>query len=768
MIEIFNGIIDFFKNVGTFVGVDYLTIITLALLALVIFISIIISNFAVEVRTNRKVKQINNYLLDNPFITDENIVEFNRIMKTKMPRAMRFQWQRYMVNRNDKPSNFLSEDNCVSKPFRTSAYVQCLKFVKYFVAVLVALSFMFTLGAVYETIDNLPSTLLRCSVVPVTVATIGVVFIMLLQARRNAVLSDLYYNFDSMQYSLDRAVSTFPAFVDYEILFTRKEISDGIPALQEYLQQRAQYEQEQLEKARLSEVDHEKYDFSKLGVKGTTIMERAMRGCEFYLGNKKKLEEDIASLQNQKELLTKNYDESNRNNQRKLRDIKETLDRLREKLNTTTNKIVGNDIIKQQADEVKKQQLIEKDMAEESHNYEIEAGKLDAQIEKKRAEMEENKKQVERDLINDFKDYSDKIYDELKNIADTQVADELSQLRDEKFNLERDLEERNQYIAERNIAGGDAQVQSLLQQLEQKEVDLQVKNQEVIGANREVESRNAEIRQLQHEIDELKKQNYHEVYRYFDSHGKEFFYDNSGNAYYLDQTGKVVYYKDVKAEEPAMPQQENVVSEPVANEPSVKEPVEQPVLDETPATDEALSLEELDILNKQIEEETKVLEETHKDLQKQIDDAEKVIEETKTEEVKEEPVASEKPATVQDLDFGDFFKGFEEVSKPEKVEEPAQEEEQKAEEKQPEEEQPKPVREIKPREKKQPKKNVETLTKITELEKKEVTRPAKKRPAKKGPAFVVKKAPKVQSSKNGGFDLSAFDEASKGGKKGKK
>ena len=104
----------------------------------------------------------------------------------------------------------------------------------------------------------------------------------------------------------------------------------------------------------------------------------------------------------------------------------------------------------------------------------------------------------------------------------------------------------------------------------------------------------------------------------------------------------------------------------------------------------------------------------------------------------------------------DFFKGFEEVEAPQ---------EQPAEEKV-EEDVEKPVRELKPKEKKQPKKNVETLTKITELEKKEVTRPAKKRPAKKGPAFVVKKAPKTEGSK-GGFDLSGFENASKGGKKGK-
>lgn len=553
MIEILNAIANFFKLVGGFLGVDLIAIIAFGLLIVIMFIAQLVSVFSVESATNRKVKQINGYLTKNPFVTDENIVEFNRIMKHRMPKAMRYQWQKYMVNRDKKPSNYLTEDNCITKPFRTSGFLQSIKQFKYGAGFLSVASFTLILGAFFNNssaitnTSNLIEVLLKSLIIPAIIVLISVLFVSLMNAKRNSTLNELFYNFDQLQHSLDRAVTSFPPFVDYEILFTRKEIVAGIPALQEYLQQRAEYEQEQIEKARLSQVEHENFDFSKLGVKGTLIMERTMKECEFYLGNRKILLADIDNLQSQKDLLTKNYDEKNRGNQRKLRDIKESIDRLREKLNTTTNKIVGNDIIRQQAEEVKKQQLIEKEMDDDNNHYNQELAKLDEQIDKKRKEIEDNKKLVENTLINDFKDYSDKIYEELKNIADTNVSKEIDDLKQVNKKLESDLEDREQYIVQRNAMYEEKVKESedaeyLRTELEQLKKDIIIKNQEIIGANKEVESRAIENRTLQREIQRLKKEKYHEVYRYFDNNGIEFFYDDNGEPFYFDNDGQMVYY----------------------------------------------------------------------------------------------------------------------------------------------------------------------------------------------------------------------------------
>lgn len=547
--EIFNAIVNFFKNAGTVIGTNLLTIIGLSVTLTIILVSLIVAYFSVESVTNRKVKQINRYLLDNPFVNDENIVEFNRIMKNRMPKNMRYQWQKYMVNRQQKPSEYLTEDNCITKPFRTSAFVQCLKQLKYIVGFFAIIVFMFTMGSLASSSLSVMELVLRSSIVPLIMVALTILFASLMSARRNALLNDLFYNFDQMQHSLDRAVVSFPPFVDYEILFTKKEIADGIPALQEYLQQRAIYEQEQLEKARLSQVEHENYDFSKLGVKGSLIMDRAMKECEFYLGNRKILLADIDSLQTQKDLLTKNYEEKNKSNQRKLRDIKETIDRLREKLNTTTNKIVGNDIIKQQADEVKKQQVIEKEMEDDGNRYNQDLQRLELQINGKRAEIENNKNLVEKTLVNDFKGYSDKIYEELKKIADSHVFEEMDKLKNEKDKLERELEDREQYIIKKNAmyeekVKENATVQDLKHTVDDLKRDIAIKNQEIIGANKEVESRANEINVLKREIERLRKAKYSEVSRYFDSDGMEFFYDPDGNPYYYNKEGVLSYYTD--------------------------------------------------------------------------------------------------------------------------------------------------------------------------------------------------------------------------------
>lgn len=551
MVEILNAIVNFFKNLGSKIGVDLITLIAFSVTAVILIVALIASYFSIEAVTNRKVKQINKYLLNNPFVTDENIVEFNRIMKTRIPRSMRYQWQKFMVNRKDKPSTYLSEENCITKPFRNSIFVQMLKQVKYIVAVVAIFAFAFILGAIPTASASLVEIILRSATVPMVIGIVTIIFLSLMDAKRNSLLNEVTYNFDEMQHALDRAVTTFPPFVDYEILFTRKEIVAGIPVLQEYLQQRAEYEQEELERARLSQVEHEQYDFSKLGIKGNLIMDRAMKECEFYLGNRKILLADIDSIQNQKDLITSSFEDKNRGNQRKLRDIKETIERLKEKLNTTTNKIVGNDIIRQQADEVKKQQLVEKEMEEDSNHYNQDIQKLDDQIARKRKEIEDNKKLVEATLINDFKDYSDKIYEELKKIADSHVFEEIDKLRADKDKLEHELEDREQYIIQKNalydekVKENDSykDIQLVVEQLKK---DIIIKDQEIFGANKENESRAKENKMLRAELERVKKDKYHEVYRYFDMDGVEFFYDENGEPYYYDGDGKMEYYQDAE------------------------------------------------------------------------------------------------------------------------------------------------------------------------------------------------------------------------------
>ena len=67
---------------------------------------------------------------------------------------------------------------------------------------------------------------------------------MLLRARQDRNLSKFYLYFHYFGRKMDKAVTTMPDYVDFEVLFTKKEIKRGIPVLNEYLEKRAQIKRE--------------------------------------------------------------------------------------------------------------------------------------------------------------------------------------------------------------------------------------------------------------------------------------------------------------------------------------------------------------------------------------------------------------------------------------------------------------------------------------------------------------------------------------------
>ena len=67
---------------------------------------------------------------------------------------------------------------------------------------------------------------------------IGCVYGIYQNARQSANLSDLYQTFHIFQRLIDKAVTTMPEYVDFEVLFTAKEIKRGIPVLNEYIEKR--------------------------------------------------------------------------------------------------------------------------------------------------------------------------------------------------------------------------------------------------------------------------------------------------------------------------------------------------------------------------------------------------------------------------------------------------------------------------------------------------------------------------------------------------
>ena len=563
-LDVFTTVINALGELVSTIGIGWLAVIGLGLAILTIVISFIVTQFSIEMKTARAVTKINKYLELNPFVNEDNLVEFNKLMK-HIPQPMRLQWQQYMVNRDKKPSEFFTDENCIEKPFKSSAYSSQIVAVRASLICLAVLMFVFNMSYyVYIAEASLLSSFLSSVLVSTVIVFVGALYLLFLKARRNSCLSDLYYNFTNFQKYIDRACGTLPDYVDYEILFTRKEIASGIPVLQEYLQQRAVYEQAQIQKAKESQVVHENYDFSALGINGSLVMERAMRECEYFIGNKRRILSEISELEGSRDMLDKSYDEKNKNSQRKLRDIQESLDRLKEKLDNTTNLIVGNDLRKQRENEIQKQRQLEKEAEEDNKKYDADKKQLNDQIEAKRAEIEEFRKNAEEALNGEFRVYADKIYKELKDVADAQVKEQVDTLNAEKVELQENLEERERLYVEKSTVCDEktalveeygarlteqeamiAEAQKIKEEFEKYSSE---KDNEIFETKKQLESRNLELEKKdltiadqKEEIKELKRKKQVIVNRYFDMYGNEIFYDDDGNPYMLDKMGEKEY-----------------------------------------------------------------------------------------------------------------------------------------------------------------------------------------------------------------------------------
>jgi len=549
ILALFDSFKGIFEAIGSLFGATFspLMIISLIIFAVTIVITVFSANFSIEITTNRAVNKINRYLDKKPFVNEENLVEFNNLMKS-IPKPMRYEWQQYMLNRDKLPSTFMTQVNCVDRPFRSSSYEQIISYSQNIISVFTLLFAVIGFAIARDSIEVV-KTLFAVTVIPVTFFTFGTLLLIFLRARRKAVVSDLYYNFDYMLSSLDRAVETIPDFVDYEILFSRKEIRQGIPALQDYLEKRALFEQEQLERAKAGAIEHDKYDFSQLNLNGSLVMERAMRESEYYLGNRSRLLMEIEQLEGEKDTFTKAYIENTKNLQRKLRDIKENLERLRENLGNATNKIDSNYIRKQQDDEVKKQQTLEKEVAAITNRYNKDIANMDSEIARRNREMEEQRSYLEKAMSGEFNEYSKKVYDELNSIVEKRNAGIIESLKREKHTLEEELDTSNTIMVEKEIL-----FKEKLDEMNKQGEVLRKKDDEIALKEEFIKGQNARIKEL--EAGKV-------IERYFDANGNEFFYDEEGTPYFKDARGNIIYYDNEQQEE---------VEEPVVVEEKKEKP----------------------------------------------------------------------------------------------------------------------------------------------------------------------------------------------------
>lgn len=578
---------QFLSQIANSLGTDLIFILTLVLELLLIAFFFIKSMFSYEARMVRMLNKLNRWLNKNQYIDANNLIEFNNLMKMSlMPKLFRYHWHQYMLYREHEPSYYMSPYNCIEKPLKTSSFRANIKNLTAINFCLAAVALIFSL--IYSTVSVTFVGLGEALILPVLVILINYLFVIPLKARENSNLADFYQLFHYFDRAIDKAVTTMPDYVDFEVLFTRKEIRKGIPVLNEYLEKRARQEQEELEKARLNAVEHETFDFSTAGIDGSLVLDRAMKETETYLNFRQRTLSEIEQLESEIDSLKRNYENTQKDYQRKLQASKENVDRLRKQQEESTNRIESNYIKKQQQDEVKKQEQLEKDFDEATVRFNNETQALNTEITNRRTELEEKRKYVETAMLAEYQTFSSKVYDSVQNKVEEQTKDEKEMLVDMRDEINKKLDEAHDQIDAQNreidslkalLASNNIAIpnefESEMLQKEAKKVRAGKKDEPI-------------VEEPQPQVAETPQEPVYDEYGgYYDAEGyyryaNGTYYDPDGN--YHDEFGGV-YDKDGNYTPPA--------EQATEAQPAEEATSEEPVSEEAPGEEEEAPVEEV-------------------------------------------------------------------------------------------------------------------------------------------------------------------------------
>lgn len=445
--KFFDGIQSFFNSMGEYIrNFSYLFLIFVGAFLLLSVVIIIITSFAYECTLTRTIDKINKFLERNPRINDDNLVAFNNLMKARsVPKAFRRQWQQFMLYREHPASYYMSFKHCVENPLRNSSYQQQMGVYKIISYILVALSLVVSVFMSVQSV-NANLVLQDIVIIPITILVAYWLISMILDLIHNATSGDLFQNYQYFEINIDKAMLTLPEFVDYEVLFSQEEIKSGIPVLFAYLQKRAVQEQQELEKARIKSVEHEKFDFDKAGLDGSLVLDRAMRETENFSAQRKKYLQEIERVNNEITALENNYKEQVKEYQRQVQTSKETVENLKTQLEQASSTIEMNYIKKQMRDEIDRQQLSEKnfDIATDKYNQSVKS--LDQEIKHYNEEIVKAKEALETAMLSEFNTYSVKVYNNLEKIVDEKSQERMDDYKDQIKDLETQLEDKNEEL----------------------------------------------------------------------------------------------------------------------------------------------------------------------------------------------------------------------------------------------------------------------------------------------------------------------------------
>lgn len=519
--DVITSITNFFVSFVNLVGPDMLFIIALGVEVVFVLFFLIKSAFSYEAQLNRALDKLNYWLFEKKVVTEDNIKELNMLFKTKTPKRLCYYWQQYILFREGDPSKYLSVENLVEKPLKTSSYNSNIKNLSLFTTIWAGLTAMFVLlSTSSESSVLLGKSVASAIMLPMFVGVLGLIFVVVMRARKNAILNALYQNVSLFGRFMDNACVDLPSYIDYQILFTPEEIQKGQPVLREFLDYKARKEKEEFNRAKEEKIDYQTYDFSATGVDGSIVLDRAMKESELFLKRQDKILVKVSQLESELDSRRKNFDAIQKEFQTKIQASKENVNRLRQMQEETTNRIESNFYRKQQTQEISKQEQLEQEFEQQKTKYLLEKSECEEEIKKYNDELEQQKQNVQNIMLGEYQTFFDKFCHSAEKVVGQVFADKFAALKKEN-------EEDKQKITELEIK---------LKNIPQGAYDADQPN-----ANAQPVQTNEEI-PAEGKYDE----NGNYVYpngTYYDTNG--YFHDENGNVY--TQDGQLV--EEAKPEE---------------------------------------------------------------------------------------------------------------------------------------------------------------------------------------------------------------------------
>ena len=425
--DIDSAIISFFTQLTAAIGFGGYLAIALGVEVFFILLFLLRSAFSYEARIKRSLDKYNNWLFKNKKLDKQNIKEFNALVK-KGPKRFVYFWQQYILFRENGPTNYMSEENLIDKPLKTSSWANNVRNLLILTTVWSVISLLFGFASQAGRAFSL-NLFAVALVVPVLVLVLGVIAIIILKAKRVLNLDDIYHSYHIFARFITNACIDLPAFIDYDLLFTQKEISRGNPQLREFYEARARKAKEEFENAKQNEIEYVEYNFEKAGVDGSLVLERAMKESEAYLNKRQSILTKIADIDMQKEALKRNYENTQKELQKKIQATKENIAKLLQQQEATTSRMEVSFLRKQQDQERSKQEQLQSEYDQEETRYAISNDELKKELEDLQNQLEESKEDVEKAMLAEYQSFYEKVLQVSSNRAEHKVKSEISSLR---------------------------------------------------------------------------------------------------------------------------------------------------------------------------------------------------------------------------------------------------------------------------------------------------------------------------------------------------